>query len=257
MSFQRISFLGLPLDVGGNINDFCELLREKKTLRLVTFVGPGAWSQAANNSTYASDLERMSLVLPGGLGTVLICKLFAREKCNPLGLDVVPFAKTFFETVATLKLSLGLVGGRPGVEDDVHVKLALRYPDLKFGQTMHGFGDVKAKIATLMTKPPDVLIVGMPSPRKEAFLVALRDAGYKGFVLADSDFFDHFELYPNVMPVDTCPAWVDQNNLRSLYRLYKHPQSMWRRYVIDYPSFVIMAAKTLIDGFAETRRKTV
>jgi exopolysaccharide biosynthesis WecB/TagA/CpsF family protein len=261
MPFKRISFLGLSIDVGGDASDLCGLLREKKSLQLVTFAGPEAWALAAKNPQYASDLERMSLVLPDGWGTTLAYRAMTQENCQPFGLHVPHFAKAFFETLVESKLTLGLVGGGPGAEDDIHGKLVLRYPGLKFGQTMHGFGDIAAKVATLMKKSPDVLIVGMQSPRKEAFLAALRDAGYKGVVFADSGFFDHFDLYPNVLAIDPCPAWVDQYNLRHLYQLYTKPQSLWRRYGVDYPLFLVAVAKTLaktlIDELAEMRRKTV
>jgi exopolysaccharide biosynthesis WecB/TagA/CpsF family protein len=257
MPFKRVSFLGLPIDVGGDVSDLCGLLREKRSLQLVTFIGPEAWSLAANNSQYAADLERMSLVLPNGWGVALASRGMIRENCQPLGLHVPFLAKMFFETLIDNKLTLGLVGGGPGTEDDIHGKLALRYPGLKFGQTMHGFGDIAAKVATLTKKSPDVLIVGMQSPRKEAFLAALRDAGYKGVVVADSGFFDHFDLYPNVLTADPCPGWVDRYNMRHLYQLYTKPQSLWRRYGVDYPLFLVAAAKTLIDELAEMRRKTV
>jgi N-acetylglucosaminyldiphosphoundecaprenol N-acetyl-beta-D-mannosaminyltransferase len=33
------------------------------------------------------------------------------------------------------------------------------------------------------------------------------------------------------------PKWVDTANLRFAYRLIREPRRLWRRYLLEYPSF--------------------
>jgi len=37
---------------------------------------------------------------------------------------------------------------------------------------------------------------------------------------------------------DYFPAWSDRFHLRWLYRLYKEPRRLWKRYFLDYPRFL-------------------
>jgi N-acetylglucosaminyldiphosphoundecaprenol N-acetyl-beta-D-mannosaminyltransferase len=42
------------------------------------------------------------------------------------------------------------------------------------------------------------------------------------------------------------PAWIDKWNLRFLYRIYMEPGRLWKRYLIDYQSFLFAAAKAAL-----------
>jgi N-acetylglucosaminyldiphosphoundecaprenol N-acetyl-beta-D-mannosaminyltransferase len=255
MTFKRISFLGLPLDVDGDVDTLCRMLREKKTSRLITFIGPDAWRLAQKEPQYAAALEQMSLVLPDGFGVALACRLLTGENCQSFGFDSLPFTKAFFETAVESKLKLGLAGGAPGVDEEVHTKLGLRYPGLNIVQTAHAYGDFTPKIAALKAKTLDVVMVGMNGLREEAFLMALHDAGYKGTAIACGDFFDDFDHYPAVLQSDPCPEWIDRWHLRHLYLFYKKPQKLWRRYLVDYPSFFMLSLKALASGVVEKGKR--
>jgi len=247
MTFKRISFLGLPLDVGGDVDTLCRVLREKKKSRLIACVGPGAWMLAGKDPQYAAALEQMSLVLPNGFGVALACRFLTEENCHSFGFDDLTFATAFFETVVESKLKFALAGGAPGVDEEIHTKLGLRYPGLNIVYTTHGYGDFAPKVAALKAKTPDIVMVGMGAPRQEAFLMALQDADFKGAVITCDGFIDDFDHYPAVLQGDPCPGWVDRWHLRHLYLLYKRPQKLWRRYLIDYPSFFMLSFKTLLS----------
>ncbi|MDX2028946.1 MAG: WecB/TagA/CpsF family glycosyltransferase [Alphaproteobacteria bacterium] len=233
MSMKRITFLGLPLDVGASVEGVCQLLQKKGKPRLVTFINPAAWALAEKRPEYVPTLEQMSLNLPDGEGVALACRLLTKEDCQRVSFDMTSLADPFLRAVIERKASLMLVGGDPGVDESMHEKLHVHYPELKIVGTFHGYGDFGPKVEGVIAKSPDAVIVAMGAPRQEAFLLALRDAGYKGMAITCGGFFDQYLLADPYYP-----RWVDEWNIRFLYRLYKEPGRLWRRYLIEYQVFI-------------------
>lgn len=240
MATQPIDFLGIPLSSGIGVEEVCQLLGEKKP-RLVTFINPQAWAMARKQPGYLSALKEMDAVLPDGQGVVWVCRLLTHKSCTRVSFDMTSLADSFFKTAVKKKISVFLAGGRPGVDEEVHTKLQAYYPELNIAGTMHGFGEFPAMTARIMEKKPGAVIVGMGAPRQEEFLLALREADYKGLAITCGGFFDQY-LEAN----QYYPAWIDRFHLRFLWRLYKEPRRLWRRYLIDYQVFVWLTVKELV-----------
>lgn len=241
---KRVNLLGIPLDVGVSIGQVCQMLAEKKKACLVTFVNPAAWQMAEARPEYLPSLEQMTLILPDGEGVAFGCRTLMEEDCQRISFDMSSLADPFFKTAVEKGLSIMLVGGQPGVDETVQVKLHDNYPDLKILGTSHGYGDFGQKIEGILAKSPDAVIVGMGAPRQEAFLVALRDAGYKGMAITCGGFFDQY-----LASDPYYPKWVDQWNLRFVWRFYKEPRRLWRRYLIDYQLFVKRMVCALFEKY--------
>jgi len=246
---RRIDFLGLPLDTGITASDVCALLRYKAGPRLITFINPSAWALARKFPHFVDQLRSMSLVLPDGEGVALACRMLTKLDCPRLSFDTSSLAGPFFAAAAAEQASVMLVGSQPGVDEDVHRKLASAYPNLRILETLHGFADFAPKIARVMAVAPDVVVVGMGSPRQEEFLIALRDAGYQGLAITCGGFFDQY-----LESDQYYPQWVDRLNLRFAWRLYKEPQRLWRRYLIDYWFFIAKLVKEIYDRCLLTLR---
>jgi N-acetylglucosaminyldiphosphoundecaprenol N-acetyl-beta-D-mannosaminyltransferase len=251
MPIQRIDFLGIPLDTGATTDDLRQLMRQKGEARLVTFVNPAAWAVARRNANYEALLKAMSLILPDGEGVARACRWLTPYACTRLSFDMTSLADVFFKTLVEDKASLMLVGGHPGIDEAMHEKLHLNYPGLNIIGTMHGFDDLEPKISRIMAAAPDAVLAGMGSPRQEEFLIALRDAGYRGFAITCGGFFDQY-----VESDAYYPSWIDRWNLRFAWRLYKEPRRLWRRYLIDYQIFVWRALKGLAQKYLPVGKKT-
>ncbi len=239
---KRITFLGLPLHVGVDRETVCRLLDDAGAMRMVTFINPWAWELAAKNSSYAPMLEQMTLVLPDGEGVARACRALMHENSRRISFDMTSLAAPFFRTLADHAKSLIIVGGKPGVDEAVAAKLRTRFQGLNILDSAHGYGDFAQKISGIMAKSPDAVIVGMGAPRQEAFLLALRDAGYKGLAITCGGFFDQYLISDNYYP-----EWIDHLDLRFLYRMYKEPRRLWRRYLIGYQPFI---ARVIKAGFS-------
>lgn len=250
MAFTRISFFGLPLDVRGNTADLLATMDRTDTSFLVTMVQPDAWKIAADDPTYRPLLDQMSLVLPDGLGVAAACHLITGEKCHSYSFDMTGLAKSFFEKAAQQKTPLVLVGGQPGDDEDARVKLAQHFPNVNIIETMHGYGDFESKIAMVLAKAPHIVLVSMDSPRQEAFMVAMRKAGFKGSAIGCGTFFVDY-----ISAVDYCdyPEWAARYHLAPLYKLLKKPNRLWKRYYKSYRCFYLL----LLAELAKKLKKAV
>jgi N-acetylglucosaminyldiphosphoundecaprenol N-acetyl-beta-D-mannosaminyltransferase len=250
MTVQRIEFLGIPLDTGVTVADVCELLRRRDGLRLITFVNPAAWALARKYPHYVGLLRLMSLVLPDGEGVARACRMLTKLQCPRLSFDTTSVAGPFFATAAAEKISVMLIGGQPGVDEDTHRKLQQAWPNLHIAGTMHGFDDFAPKVARIIATAPDAVVVGMGSPRQEEFLIALRDAGYRGLAITCGGFFDQY-----LESDQYYPEWIDRWNLRFAWRLYKEPRRLWRRYLIDYQIFIWKVVREAAYGCMPVLRR--
>lgn len=230
---KRLRFLDLPLDVGVDIEAICAKLRERSGPFNVSFINPFAWSVAQRDPAFVDTLERLSLVMADGVGVAYACRALTRAPCERISFDMSSLADPFFRTLREAGLTLALVGGRPGIDESVKDKLELHYPGIRIVETAHGYNDLEPKIDSIISKSPDAVLVGMGAPRQEQFLIALRDAGYQGFAITCGGFFDQYLVSEKYYP-----DWIDRWNMRFVYRLYKEPGRLWRRYLVDYQVYV-------------------
>ena len=237
MSTQRIDFLGLPLDVGVTAEKVCDMLRQKGAMRMVAYLNPSSWSIAGSEPEYLAALKQMSLIRTEGEGVSRICKWVTGMECPYTIFDISSLAGPFFKTAIAGQVSIMLLGGEPGVADQAEEKLLAAYPQLKITGVQHAYGEFAEKIDAVMAQLPDAVIVDLGSPRQELFLIALRDAGYKGMAITCDDFFTQYVREGT----DYYPKWVNSRKKRFVYSL-SDPQRMGS-FIVDYAVLIGAALK--------------
>jgi exopolysaccharide biosynthesis WecB/TagA/CpsF family protein len=241
MPFQHKPFLGLPLTSDMSVQDVCNLLDNRQGC-FITFINPAAWSMAQKRSDYLAALQRMTFVLPDGQGVAFAARKLANRTCLRISFDMSSLADLFFKKLESTAKSVMLIGGAPGVADQVKAKLAREYPKLYVLHACDGFGDRDSKVVTAMRLNPDAIIVGMGVPYQEELLLALMDGGYDGLALTCGGFFDQY-----LQASEYYPPFVNRFHLRFVFRFYKEPKRLWRRYLIDYQSFVFACLRAAIE----------
>lgn len=242
-AFSRIDLLGLPLDAGVEQAHILNLL-DKKDSALISFINPAAWALAKRKPDYRRALEQMNFVLPDGIGVCLACQTLKNIECERISFDMSSLADPFLKKIAENNLSLFLLGGSDGVALNIQKKLSIKYCDLNIVGIESGFGDWDIKIANILAANPNVVLVGMGAPTQEEFILALRAKGYSGLAISCGGFFDQYLLADNYYP-----ALINKLHVRFAYRLYKEPHRLWRRYLLDYPTFVWSYLKALVTKF--------
>jgi len=134
-------------------------------------------------------------------------------------------------------------GGAPGVAESLREKLSTRFPGLDVAGTFtppfrnlssEEFAALRNAIAAAQ---PDIVWVGLSSPKQERFMAAHwreLDAGVLIGVGAAFDFLSG--------RVPQAPRWMQRSGLEWLFRLGTEPRRLWKRYLINNPLFVLRTA---------------
>lgn len=133
-----------------------------------------------------------------------------------------------------------LYGGTPGVADELRAKLTARFPGLEIAGTytppFRPLDAVEAAAlrAEVALTRPDVIWVGLSSPKQEKFMAANwchLDAGVLIGVGAAFDFHSG--------RVQQAPRWIQRSGFEWLFRLCTEPRRLGPRYLKTNPLFAL------------------
>jgi N-acetylglucosaminyldiphosphoundecaprenol N-acetyl-beta-D-mannosaminyltransferase len=143
-------------------------------------------------------------------------------------------------------------GGRPGVVDELRAKLLARFPGLQIvGALTPPFAsaqdiDVAALREEVARTRPDVIWVGLGSPKQEHFMAQhwrTLDAGVLVGVGAAFDFHSG--------RVRQAPPWIRGSGFEWLFRFGMEPRRLGWRYLKTNPLFIahVLAQKTRLRKY--------
>ncbi len=131
-------------------------------------------------------------------------------------------------------------GGNEGVAELLREKLTARFPGLQVvGTFTPPFRDLNAaELAALQAditaKKPDVVWVGLSTPKQEKFMATHGPALDTGLLIGVGAAFDFLSGR-----VPQAPRWMQRSGLEWLFRLGTEPRRLWRRYLLHNPMFVL------------------
>jgi len=123
-------------------------------------------------------------------------------------------------------------------------RLKVDYPKLKISGRRNGFYTVseeKSIIDLINKSKPDILLIAMPSPKKEIFFHKYGNQLNARYILGVGGYFD-------VMAGLTrrAPRWIQTLGLEWLYRFVQEPRRLWRRYLVGNIKFIWLASQEKI-----------
>jgi N-acetylglucosaminyldiphosphoundecaprenol N-acetyl-beta-D-mannosaminyltransferase len=131
-------------------------------------------------------------------------------------------------------------GGAPGVAEELHRRLAARFPGLQVVGTFTPpfrpltSDELAALRADVARTRPDVLWVGLSTPKQERFMAtnwSTLDAGVLIGVGAAFDFHSG--------RVRQAPRWLQRSGFEWLYRVSTEPRRLGPRYLRNNPLFML------------------
>ncbi|HEX2862081.1 MAG TPA: WecB/TagA/CpsF family glycosyltransferase [Lacunisphaera sp.] len=131
-------------------------------------------------------------------------------------------------------------GGEPGVAEQLREKFLARFPGVQVvGTVTPPFRELteielSTLRATVAAARPDVLWVGLSSPKQEHFMAAHAAALEAGLLIGVGAAFDFLSGR-----VPQAPRWMQRNGLEWCHRLCTEPRRLWKRYLVQSPLFVV------------------
>lgn len=209
--------------------------------RRVMYVNAHVLNQAHKHDELRDALRTSDLVYCDGYGVRLAAKALDSEVPHRMtGADWIWGLASLCQAGGQ---SVYFLGGEPGVTAEAGARLSRWYPGLRVVGSHHGFFDAGSAhddrvVEHINELKPDIVLVGMGSPKQEQWVVRNADRLDCGVVWTVGALFDYVSG-----KVPRAPALLADNGLEWIFRLAVEPQRMWRRYLLGNPAFLSRVAQ--------------
>jgi N-acetylglucosaminyldiphosphoundecaprenol N-acetyl-beta-D-mannosaminyltransferase len=140
-------------------------------------------------------------------------------------------------------LSVFLLGATPEVVEQVAAVVGTRYPGVRLVGYRDGYFDDEAAVAEqIAASRPDMLFLGMTSPKKEKFLEKYQPVMNVAITHGVGGSFD---ILAGV--TKRAPERWQKMGMEWAYRLVQEPGRMWKRYLRTNVLFSLMIARALVS----------
>jgi N-acetylglucosaminyldiphosphoundecaprenol N-acetyl-beta-D-mannosaminyltransferase len=209
--------------------------------RRVMYVNAHVVNRSRALPELASALRTADLVYCDGYGV----RLAARTLDLPVphrmtGADWIWGLATLCEAQGK---SLYLLGADPTLARAAADRLRRWYPRLRIAGSHHGYAELGSAqnervIEDINAADPDIVLVGMGTPKQELFVDRYADRLGADVLWTVGALFDYI-----AGRVPRAPRWLADNGLEWIFRLAIEPHRMWRRYLLGNPAFLWMVAE--------------
>jgi N-acetylglucosaminyldiphosphoundecaprenol N-acetyl-beta-D-mannosaminyltransferase len=133
-------------------------------------------------------------------------------------------------------------GGAEGVADRLAEVLRQKYPGVQIVGAdsppfREGyFEEDQAVIAGINARKPDIIWVGLGTPKQDWWIIHHRNRLQAAALIAVGAAFDF-----HTGRVPQAPRWMMGVGLEWLFRLCTEPRRLWKRYLINNPLFILLS----------------
>ena len=219
----------------------------EKSYTPVAFLNANNANIAMENTGFEKALDDF-LILSDGVGVDIAAWLLHGKifKANLNGTDFVPALLRHH----VRKLKVGLIGAKREVVDAAMTSFAASFPQHEFLVISDGYfkAEDEASIATKTASfRPDIVLVAMGVPRQEQFVTRVLTKDACTLPIAVGALFD---IYTGTVP--RAPKWMRATRTEWVYRLWKEPRRLWRRYMMGNPLFILRVLRCRLTGASRT-----
>jgi len=234
---EEVNLLGLKfnnLNMGEAINLLKKSIKSKSKTQ-VSFVNPDCFNKIFDDKEYYNVLQSSNLLFPDGIGVNIACKILDTPlKENINGTDMLPF---LCEMAVENKYSIFLLGGKPGIPEDMKMNLLKKFPKLNIAGLNNGYFDKETEGDYIIDKingsNADILLVAFGAPLQEKWILKNKEFLNCNVLMGVGGLFDFFSGN-----IPRAPKWMREIGLEWVFRLMQEPKRMWKRYIIGNPLFI-------------------
>lgn len=239
----------LPVDLPPTVDVLGLPLRPLRTDSLIELLAQRACAGQRTTACYANahivnmamkDAEfhralESSDVLYADGASVVWASRWARMRL-PERMTAADYFPRFIQRCGELGLRVFLLGGKNQVAEEAARRLCSEFPGIQIVGTHNGYfadGESIRVIEQINAARPDVLAVGLSSPRQEKWLATYGNSINAPVRWCVGALFDYFAGLER-----RAPQWLCRIGGEWAFRLLMDPVGKWRRYVIGNPLFV-------------------
>lgn len=191
---------------------------------------------------YLQMLEATPNVVVDGFWVAIASRVLGYQGVTTVGIERLVYE--LFGRLAETNRTVYLLGSREEIVRKAAENVALRYPGIQVVGARNGYFDESAEeqiLTDLNAANPDVVLVGMSSPKKEEWMARHKDRIAAPVTIGVGGLLD---VLADVTP--PAPVWVKDIGMEWLSRLSKDPRRLLRRYTIDNAHFIWLIGKDLV-----------
>jgi N-acetylglucosaminyldiphosphoundecaprenol N-acetyl-beta-D-mannosaminyltransferase len=202
------------------------------------------------NDDFRNVLNSADLVHIDGMSVVWALRSFGYSV--PERVATPDLADSVLEMADRERMSLFLFGAKEEVLDLCRKNIEKKYPNIKIAGIRDGYysvDDEKFIFKQINEANPDILLLGMSSPKKELFFESYRHKLNAKYILGVGGYFDIISG-----KISRAPQWMQNTGLEWVYRLIQEPRRLWKRYLIGIFQFLWLSTK---EKFRRTFKKKI
>lgn len=204
------------------INNIFEDYKQNNQI-MITSINPEIIINNYKNKTYMCNLNGQKYQIPDGIGIVLASKINRGKIKNRIaGID---FMYKIINESIKYNSRIFLYGAKPEVIEKAEQELKNNYKNINIVGICDGYLDSEIVIKRISETNPDIVFVGLGSPKQEDFIISNMNklSNVKIFMPVGGSF----DVISKTLK--RAPSWIIKLNLEWLYRLLKQPQRIFRQ----------------------------
>jgi len=234
-----VRLLGLP---------FASLTRDEAVARIramladparghqVVLANAHTLNLACEDPAYLRALQSADLILRDGVGVEIGARILKQRLAhNFVGTDFVP---QLLRALAAPSLRVFLYGAVPDVAAAAAKALQASAPGIEIAGAENGYEPSADVIHKVQAARADVLLVALGNPLQEQWIAANLARLNVRVAIGVGALFDFL-----AERVPRAPLWMRRARLEWVYRLYREPRRLWRRYVVGNVRFLWRVAR--------------
>jgi N-acetylglucosaminyldiphosphoundecaprenol N-acetyl-beta-D-mannosaminyltransferase len=213
-----------------------DVLLQSKRPGYICVTGVHGIIEAQADPQFRRILNNSFVTTPDGMPTVWVGRLQGhRSMCRVYGPD-------FMIELCRVSVARGyrhfLYGGKEGIAERLAAKLVELVPGVEVvGTFTPPFRPLRAEeetelIARVREAQPDVLWVGLSTPKQERFMAEYLGRLDATLMVGVGAGFDI-----HIGAIRDAPGWIKNAGLQWLHRLIQEPRRLWKRYLLNNPRF--------------------
>ena len=192
------------------------------------------------------DLLRIAnesdLVTADGEPIIWLARLLGKPlKGRVTGVDIM---EDLIALAAAHSYKIYFLGAQPAVLAAAIANYKAQYPDLRIAGYRDGYWELEQEslvVSAIREAQPDILFMGISSPKKELFMDKHLDELNVPFMMGVGGAFD---IAGGV--TKRAPIWMQRHGLEWFWRVLQEPGRMWKRYLMDGIQFLFTAVKEML-----------